>query len=293
MRSILIPVFNCDVTALVTRLRDQCRACGVGFEILIQDDASTLFTAENASLSGDSNCFYNRADENMGRSKTRNLLAKRAKFGWLLFLDADVLPVGEGFIRTYLNAMARGADFINGGIRYQDAAPENKLRLRWQYGRFREALPATKRQAKPYHSFLSLNFMVKSSAFQHIEFDESLPNLRHEDTVFSFELMRTGQRVLHIDNPVWHLGIDAFEHALQKEHESLSGLKWLLSNNKLPEDYVRMGRLYAKLRRLGLRPVIAFFFRLLRPLFLRQLKSARPILVVFDMYRLGYLCTLK
>lgn len=293
MLSILIPVFNCDVTALVTQLRDQCRACGIGFEILIQDDASVQFAAENASLSNDPNCFYNRTDTNLGRSKTRNLLAEKARFEWLLFLDADVVPVSGDFIRTYLNAMEQGADFINGGIRYEENTPPQDLRLRWEYGRFREALSATKRQAQPYHSFLSLNFMARSTAFQQIKFDETLPNLRHEDTVFSYELLRNNQTVLHIDNPVWHLGIDAFERALQKEHESLSALKWLLSNRKLPVDYVRIGNLYTKLRRFGLRPLIAFSFGMLRPLLLRQLKSARPNLAVFDFYRLGYLCTLR
>lgn len=293
MLSILIPVFNCDVTALVTQLRDQCRDCGIGFEILIQDDASEQFTSENASLSNDPNCFYNRADTNLGRSKTRNLLAEKATFGWLLFLDADVMPVSDDFIRTYLNAIKQGADFINGGIRYQKNTPPQDLRLRWQYGRFREALSVTKRQARPYHSFLSLNFMAKRTAFQHIRFDETLPNLRHEDTVFSHELLRTNQKVLHIDNPVCHLGIDAFDRALQKEHESLSALKWLLSHNKLPENYLRIGEHYTKVRRWGLRPVVEICFWMLRPFLLWQLKSSRPNLTAFDIYRFGYLCALR
>lgn len=293
MLSILIPVYNCDVTALVAQLRDQCLDCGISFEILIQDDASTQFMAENASLAQDLNCFYNRADKNLGRSKTRNLLAAKAKFDWILFLDADVLPVSNNFIRTYIDALPDTPAFLNGGIRYKPQKPTREFMLRWQYGRRREALSVNQRRERPYHRFLSLNFIAHRKAFEAVRFDETLPNLRHEDTVFSHELSRTHQKVLHIDNPVWHLGIDRFERALQKEHESLRALKWLLSHNKLPEDYVRMGAYHATLTRCGLRPLIALFFRMLRPVLLWQIKSARPNLVVFDIYRLGYLCALS
>ena len=47
MLSILIPVYNYDVYALVSELKHQADELGIKYEILAQDDNSQKFTADN------------------------------------------------------------------------------------------------------------------------------------------------------------------------------------------------------------------------------------------------------
>jgi hypothetical protein len=229
----------------------------------------------------------------MGRSAIRNLLAAKAQYDWLLFLDADVMPRNSDFISNYLLKTHSPKIIFNGGILYQKEKPQPSRLLRWAYGRKREALSLKKREANPYLSFLSLNFFVHKSLFETVRFDETLPNLRHEDTVFSYNLMQKNVAVKHIDNPVYHLGIDTFEIAIKKEHESLAALKYLLESGLLPVDYLKIGRYYSAIRKFGFCKLLSAFNKSSKPALFTNLRSKNPSLLVFDLYRLSYLCTLK
>ena len=48
--SICIPIYNYDVRAVVKELNLQANNAGVDFEILLLDDASTIFKEENREL---------------------------------------------------------------------------------------------------------------------------------------------------------------------------------------------------------------------------------------------------
>mgnify|MGYP000232582310 CR=1 FL=1 len=65
------------------------------FEILVLDDASTdkQCSSENKKINALDHCSYLENEKNIGRTATRNILAKKAKYDWLLFLDADVIPL--------------------------------------------------------------------------------------------------------------------------------------------------------------------------------------------------------
>lgn len=292
MLSILIPTYNYNIFHSVAELNRQCVLEQIDFEILAIDDASGGFFKENNGINALDHCRYEVLEKNIGRSKIRNLLAEKARFDWLLFLDADTMPINDAFISNYLAEFKKGESAINGGIRYSSEKPQKEKILRWTYGKDREALTAAKRGENPYLAFLSLNFAIPKSLFAKVRFDESLPNLRHEDTVFSYQLKTNAIPVKHIENPVFHLGLDDFENMLRKEHEALLALKQLLSEAKISADYVKMGRYYDFLRRTHLDFFVKSFFKLTRKSLLQDISKPRPSLFLYDIYRLGYLCSL-
>jgi hypothetical protein len=228
----------------------------------------------------------------LGRSKIRNLLAQKAKYDWLLYLDADVIPKDADFIKRYLPFLNDEIKIVNGGLEYQTEKPEKDKLLRWYYGKEREALSADKREKAPYISFLTLNFLIHKSLFKQISFNEDIPNMRHEDTLFSFNLKQHQIPIKHINNPIYHLGLDTFENAIRKEHESLFALKNLLEQHLIEWDYIKISRIFRLLQQLYLVKVVAFFHGKTSAFFLKNLASHEPSLFIFDIYRLGYLCKL-
>ncbi len=290
MLSILIPTYNYNVVPLVLELHKQCLECEIDFEIIVIDDGSTQFLNENQKINDLESCIFEVLDKNIGRSAIRNLLAKKSKFDYLLFLDADVFPKNKNFIKKYIGCINNEEKVVNGGLLYQKENPEENKLLRWVYGKNREALDYKTRAKNPYLSALTLNFLIRKSVFEKVSFNENLPNLRHEDTLFSYNLMQKNIKIEHIDNPIYHYGLDDFENAIQKEHESLFALKHLIDNQLISADYVRISKLFSKIKKLKLIIPFAVFHKATRTIFLKNLRSTNPSLFIFDLYRISYLC---
>lgn len=293
MLSLLIPTYNYNVFPLVSGLQRQALKTGTDFEIIVFDDASPDGDKirENQKINDLSHCRYEVLQKNIGRSAIRNLLAEKAKYGWLLFLDADTLPITDKFIAGYLPYLNNEEKVVYGSIKYQpEHPPANKL-LRWVYGNEREALPKEARQKEPYQSLLTLNFAISKSVFGKVKFNEEIPNLRYEDTLFSYDLMNAGIKVEHIANEVYHLGLDTSAIFIRKSEEAVVGLKYLLDKNLLPPEYIRLAKAYLRLKRFRLLTVSAAFHFTTKKLFLKNLLGSNPSLFIFDLYRLGYLCS--
>ena len=292
MLSILIPTFNHNIVSLVKELHEQVVHADIVFEIVCLDDASTLFVAENQTITQFSNTHYEILGNNVGRSKIRNLLAQKAKYDWLLYLDADVVPKDADFIKRYLPFLNDEIKIVNGGLEYEPKKPENDKLLRWYYGKEREALSADKREKAPYISFLTLNFLIHKSLFEQVHFNEDIPNLRHEDTLFSYNLMQRQIPIKHINNPIYHLGLDTFENVMRKEHESLFALKNLLDKHLITEEYTKLSRVHQIIRKCKIRFIVTLMHKLTKSIFLKNLSSQKPSLLIFDLYRLGYFCSI-
>jgi glycosyltransferase involved in cell wall biosynthesis len=292
MLSIVIPTYNYSVFELVLELKNQCDSIAIDYEIIVQDDHSNSEN-ENEKINKLVHCTYSSNSENLGRAKNRNLLAQKAKYPYLLFLDADTFPIHNNFISNYVCEIIGPSKIIYGGIQYQEEEPTKEKLLRWVYGKKREALSVEQRNKNIYLSFLTLNFLIHKEVFKTVSFNESIPNLRHEDTLFSYELMKNNISLKHVENPVYHFGIDKFDKALQKEHESLLALKNLLDNNLLAADYVKISRLYTIIKNLKAKFLVAFSFKIVKPLLLKNISSANPSLLLFDIYRIGYICSIK
>ena len=293
MLSILIPVYNYNVSSLVETLYKQALESNIIFEIICLDDYSQDFLFENQKINQYKNCHYSVLEKNIGRSAIRNLLARKAIYQNLLFLDADTIPVNQNFVSTYISKINQSEKVVYGGILYESKKPQKDRLLRWIYGTKREALNTSERSKNPYISFLTLNFLISKSIFSKVNFNENIPNLRHEDTLFSFELMQSQIEIVHIENPVYHLGIENSETFIKKSEEAVVGLKNLVDSNLISSDYVKLSHYYKIIKKYYLQSIIAFVFTISKPLFLRQFLSKKPSLFLFDLYRLGYYSTLK
>lgn len=290
MLSILIPTYNYNVFPLVKEVSEQCIVEKTTFEIIVLDDASQNFQTENNEINSLNNCSYSILNQNIGRSAIRNLLSTKASFDDLLFLDADVRIISDHFIKNYINFIRSNSNYsvVYGGIVYQENRPEKNQLLRWIYGIKREALPAEKRNENVYVSFLTLNFLIKKEVFQTVRFNEDIPNLRYEDLLFSFDLMKNKIPLQHINNQVVHNGIETSEVFMHKTNDSLKGLKFLLSKNYLPADYAKISAVHNLLKQTKLLFLINFVYRMRKNSFEKNLLSSKPSLFIYDIYRLGY-----
>jgi len=226
MLSILIPVYNQDVTKLVAALLTQCEQAGVETIISVYDDKSTRkWKKANEVLHHTFKVNYIELSENLGRAKIRNWLASAAPFENLLFLDGDSGIVRDDFITRYVQEIEAGYDVVYGGTFYTKKPCRSKLRrLHWKYGRDIEATSYKSRTKNPAHSFHSNNFLIKSDIISKIKFDESIVGYGYEDILLAEQIVKVGKTIKHIDNPAQHLGLEKTEDYLTKVEESVINL---------------------------------------------------------------------
>ena len=293
MLSVLIPTYNYAIFPLVSILFEQLEKAKIDFEIICLDDASSRFHNENQEINTLENCSYTILEKNIGRSSIRNLLAKKANFENLLFLDADVIPVNENFIATYLFHINSEEKVVYGGVKYQTEKPEKSQLLRWFYGKSRESLNVQERNKDEYLSFLTMHFLTKKKLFEKVFFNESMAKWGHEDTLFSSDLKKKSIKILHIESPIVHLGLENSIAYLERSKQALRSLKYLIDNQLIDPEYSKLSKKEKELKNLGLKPFFLVFYHLTKGIFLKNLKGKNPSLFIFDLYRLGYFCNLN
>lgn len=285
MISILLPLYNFDVRLLVAGLHAQCIEAGIPFEILCFDDGSEdAIKTVHTELSQWPNVNYRELPENVGRSRIRNLLAAAAQYEYLLFLDGDSGIVSPHYIANYL-AHLHLQKVLYGGRVYSKTPPADpKLFLHWKYGIHREQMPMPQRQAAPYHGFMTNNFLIPKEIFQAIGFDERLRQYGHEDTLFGLELQGRGIPIVHLDNPLEHLGLEPAGVFLDKAKKAIENLALLAKEH--PELSSRLLEMYRRLHRYKMDRVLAGISPLLLPLLQKILLGGRAPLVLLDFYKL-------
>lgn len=294
MLSICIPIYNFDINSLVKELHRQLKEVRIDFEILLMDDASQNdFRKKNSSLENLQHCTYIQLNQNIGRSAIRNKLAEQASYPYLIFMDCDSEAAGD-FIQKYLDAIHDKTKLIVGGRSYYNNPPTEKDQLlRWHFGRKREVFDLALRQACPHRSFLTCNFLIHKEIFKEIQFNEKLKQYGHEDTLFGFELQKRNINIQHIDNPLIHIQLEDVNEFLQKTKKGIDNLKKIyleIENASTFVANVKLLKIYARLNRFGLSRFFAFVFKLVEPLLEKNLQSQNPNLLVFDFYKLGYMC---
>jgi hypothetical protein len=287
--SVLIPVFNRDVTPLVRALLEQAPAWGGLVEIRCLDDGSTeAIRAQNRPLANMAAVQYDELPHNIGRAAIRNKLATQAQYEWLLLLDNDSLLPDSQFLARYAAALTQ-APVVVGGTAYESTPPSSPgLLLRWLYGRHREARPAAVRQHAPHGQLTLNNLLIKADVFRQLGLDESLTRYGHEDTKFGWLLRRAGLPVLHLDNPVLHDGLEPAAIFLQKNHDAVRNLVQLYRAEGLGTD-TKLLSAALRLQRWGLGEAVCAAFRLRQQQVHRNLLSARPSLRQLDALKLYWL----
>lgn len=293
MLSILIPTYNYNVYQLVSELFKQCLLSKIDFEILCQDDASNQIESENQKINSLENCNFSKNNLNLGRGKNINSLAENAKFEWLLIMDCDTFPTEKHYIQKYISQINNAEKVVFGGIEYKKEKPANDQLLRWFYGNARESLSVEKRNANPNGNALTSNILIQKKLFLSNKFDESITKYGYEDLVFMSDLKKKGIVVKNIDNPSFHLGLETSQQFLDKTKTALENLKIITETSILDPLESKILRTYILLKRFYLNSFISFVFKKMERKMEGNLLSEKPSLVVFDLYKLGYYCSLK
>ena len=284
--SILIPVYNYNVTHLVTELHRQAEELGALYEICLLDDASDeKYKGRNRGLSQKTNVRYEELPQNIGRAAIRNRLFEMAQYDYLLYMDCDSGVVMPNYLQTYLEVL-HPQRLLYGGRTYLPKPPSDpQYLLHWHYGRLREQQDFLERQKNPYHSFMTNNFLIPKSIFASITFDESLRTYGHEDTLFGMELAKKNIEIQHLNNPLLHLGLESTAVFLSKTQMAIYNLAQLQQRGKRVET--RLTQTYDKIAHWKLLNGVGRGLKLLRPFILKQLQQSKLVdLRHLDLYKL-------
>lgn len=286
MLSILIPTYNYNVLPLCEILSKQAQQQNIDFEIICVDDASEQHF-DNHKINSLENASYIKNAINIGRSSIRNLLASKAKFKYLLFLDADVIPVHNSFIKNYILQIQENNCVICGGLEYKNISEQRGL-LRFKFGKKSEEVSEDIRNTKPYKYFFTSNFLIEAKLFQSIKFDESLKQYGREDLLFSLNLKSRKVNIFHINNPVYHLGLDENSVFVSKTEKAMKNLIYLESKKKVKTEEVSLLKAVDGIRKFGLLIFVASFHT-----YFRNKAINNASVLYFNFMKVAYLCKLK
>ena len=247
----------------------------------------------NSLLSEMDNVTYIEHTENLGRSKTRNHLADIAKFPYLLFLDCDARVKHKFYIADYLKFIQskplEGVNFaVSGGLSYRSVRPCKDKMLRYKYGIHREVRSAAVRNGHPYHNFTPFNLLIAKSVFKTCRFDETLEGYGYEDTFFGIELEKADFPVFHIDNEMYHDGLDDNRTFLRKITDSVRNLDQLYRDGKVNDRFLEQSRLLQAWKQYSESSASKLIFgalKLMRPIIANLMMQANS-LKAMDMYKL-------
>lgn len=289
MLSILIPTYNYNVSKLVEEIHKQVSQIGIEFEILCNDDGSTKYSKENkACLSKLSFSEYFKSEKNLGRTASRQFLSNTAKYDWLLFLDADVIPKNKTFIEDYFSQLNSGHDAIFGGFAYDTSMKIDKGVLRWKYGKTYEEVDAKKRNLKPYELIISANFLIKKNIFSKINFrlDRNSYGL---DNYFSALLKNEKVKVQHINNEVFHYGLESNAKYVKKAEQAIETLLWMRDEKKITTHNNKLLKTHSLLKKLRFVYINSLLYKALSKYILNNLLSNNPNVRLLQVYKLLYI----
>lgn len=216
--SVLIPFFKDDASGLITDLATQNLSEPI--EIILVDDGSEQTELSNRLKSQIANlpvaiCLYT-LQQNEGRSAARNHLQMAARSDWLLFLDADMRPAGSDFLQNYLDEISRSeADIIFGGFRVEQESKDEDGALHRALSAVSDCLPLSERQAAGPQYVASSNLCLRKSVITENPFDNEFVGWGWEDSEWAARVSNHS-RLLHIDNPAIHLGLETVDTLLQR-----------------------------------------------------------------------------
>lgn len=241
--SILIPVYNWDLSSLLERILKEIDAFALtqSVEVIVMDDSSRdagLVAGNAAFIARNSRPYlrYRVLERNAGRSAIRNMLAAESAGDFLLFLDCDVLPDRPDFVRTYLShAEQDRADVVCGGISYRTRVLAGcEFDYHAYLGNKKEVKGASERNMAPWRHVLTSNIMVRKSVFQATPFDERFTGYGYEDIEWGVRLAERF-KILHLDNTASHLGLVTKERAYEKMRSSVPN--YLLLRTLCPQAF--------------------------------------------------------
>ncbi|MBR9914086.1 MAG: glycosyltransferase family 2 protein [Algicola sp.] len=290
MLSVLIPVYNYDIRLLVTTIHEQLTDSHMAFEICCMDDNSEKnISSLNSEISQLKFTHYYISEVNNGRVATRKSLASRAQYDWILFLDADVLPKSDSFIKNYITYLNSGYDAVYGGFAYQSEPPKANQMLRWSYGKSKEQVPAKIRNKTPYKVVISANYLIKKSVFNIITSQVSKRSYGY-DNYFGAALKTNNYAVHHIDNEVYHFGLESSKDYLYKVRQSIETLLHIQSDTSLKANDNSLLKLFKLIKTWRINYLLSAMYPRLKAPITKNLLGKHPSIMLLQCYKLSYIC---
>jgi glycosyltransferase involved in cell wall biosynthesis len=296
--SLLIPVYNYDIIALVHSMKSAFGKVPELLEIIVGDDGSSPeYRSKYRSMEGQGVRIIS-SEKNIGRASIRNRLALEAKGDYLLFIDADTMipATAEAYFSKWI-PVAEKARVISGGVLYHDSPPGDPDKyLRWKYGRIKEQKKAAERNKNPNSGFSTFNVMIERSVFNRLRFNEELKQYGHEDTLMGYQMKKAGINILHVDNGLIHEGLESNKEFLMKTKlgiENLSKLYDKVTDKKAFSDTVSILKTYKRLEIFKLTRVLAGIFIKYRDRMEIRLDSNKSSLRLFWFYKICMFCTYR
>jgi len=289
MISILIPTYNYNCFALVEELNNQAKKIEIDYEIIVQDDNSQLYIEENSKINSLVNCSFKINSENLGRTINRQSLAQNSKFELLLFLDSDVFPEKKTFLKDYLDFYNNENVVCFGGYKYANIPLDASKLLRHKYGKEREEKPSKIRNKNPYSYVFSGNMLIEKSTFLNANFSDTI-NIYGMDIYFSYNLYINAIPVLHIDNAIYHNGLEDNVGFFNKCLESVESRKRYLADKKDISKINSLLRYYLWIKKLKFERIVYWLFLKFEKAMKTLILHKNPNITCLDLYRLGYIC---
>jgi hypothetical protein len=292
MISVLVPVYNYNICDLVNNLHKQLTASEKEFEIICLDDYSNKqIITTNLIINTLSNTSYTLSERNNGIAITRQSLIKKAKYNWIILLDADVKLKDDSYIMNYFNIIKQNYEVVFGGIIYENNPPDLNSLLRWKYGVTYESVSAEKRNKTPYKITSAANMLIKKNVYIKFALD-SIGNSYGMDIYFGPQLKLNKIPVLHIDNSVYHLGLESSIKYKEKVEFGVRTLLNLYNKNDIKEHENDLLKAFIFSKKTGLNYIFLGLYKVFNILITKNLLSKNPKILLLQYYKILYMCNI-
>lgn len=291
MISILIPCYNFNAYPLALKLEKQALLLNVIFEIICSDDGSfSLKNEENQKINLLTNSKFIELKKNIGRIQNRIFLAEKAQYEWLIFLDVDSEPKKNDYLKKYISKIG-SSDFVFGGneFKYNE---NKKFSLKNKFAKHRETKSSSVRKKKPYKYVISTNFMSKKSSFLSC-YSKIKYKSYGNDYIIGSILQNDNISICHIDNFTVVSINDDNEQFILKSRDALKNLYKNYCEGNLRKNSISILRAFSLLDKLKMCKVFLIITNPLEEFIFKKINDKNPNLILFDIFRLRYLCSIK
>lgn len=224
MLSVLMPFLRDDPEELLKRLDAEAPSLGGAVEIVVLDDGT-----QDAALT---DRLTRRVQAmalpvrlitlptNEGRSGGRNRLSTAARGQSLLFLDSDMLPDTDRFLKTWADLAANENPAVAfGGFSLLQAPTDARFEVHRAMAARSDCVPHDERAKQPEKYVFTSNLLVRRDVFEAEAFDAGFTGWGWEDVEWA---IRVSQRfpITHVDNAATHLGLDTVETLARKYEQA-------------------------------------------------------------------------